>query len=105
MPNDRTKRWPGFIPKFSLLGAVLDTSSLAALLCFGGYALLFEVRMSSHYDFLVSVYKLIGLIIASGFVFGLVGLWQRSPTRWLAPIVSVLLAFIWLIGGVAIDPI
>jgi hypothetical protein len=105
MSNDGSNFWSGIIPKFSWLGMVLAASSVVALLCFAGYALLFEVRMSSHHDFLVSLYKLIGLIIASGFVFGVVGLWQRSPTRWLTPVVSILLAFVWLIGGVAIDPI
>jgi hypothetical protein len=105
MSNDGSNFWSDIIPKFSLLGMVLAVSSMAALLCFAGYALLFEVRMSSHYDFLVSLYKLIGLTIASGFLFGVAGLWQRSPTRWMTPVVSILLAVVWLIGGVAIDPI
>lgn len=105
MSDDGSNFWSGIIPKFSLLGMVLTASSMGALLCFASYALFFEVRMSSHYSLLVSLYKLIGLIITSGFVFGVAGLWQRSPTRWLTPVVSILLVFVWLIGGVAIDPI
>lgn len=105
MFNDGPNFWSGIIPKFSLLGMVLTASSMAALLCFAIYALLFEVRMSGHYGLLVSLYKLIGLTIASGFMFGVVGFWQRSPTRWITPAVSILLAFVWLAGGVLIDPI
>jgi hypothetical protein len=105
MSNDGSNFWSGVIPKFSWLGMVLAASSMVALVCFASYALLFEVRMSIHYGFLVSLYKLIGITITSGLVFGVAGIWQRSQTRWLTPVVSILLAFIWLIGGVAIDPI
>lgn len=105
MSDASSKFWSGTIPKFSLLGMVLTAFSMMALLCFAGYALLFQVRMSIHYGLLVSLYRLIGLTITSGFGFGVVGLWQRSPTRWLTPVASILLVFVWLIGGVAIDPI
>lgn len=84
---------------------VLIACSMVALLCFASYALLFGVRVSSHYDFLCSLYGLIGLLIAAGFVSGVVGAWQSSPTRWLTLVLSILLAFVWFIGGVAIDPI
>lgn len=104
MFNDGSNLWPGTIPKSSLLGMVLAVSAIVALLCFAIYAVLFGVRLSSHYDFLMRLYRLIGLVIASGFVFGVVGLWQSSPTRWLTPVLSLLLAFMWLAGGVAIDP-
>jgi hypothetical protein len=104
MSKDGSHLWPGIIPKSSLLGMLLNASSIVALLCFASYALLFGVRISSHYDFLVSLYRLVGLVIASGFVFGVAGLWQCSPTRWLTPVLSILLAFVWFIGGVAIDP-
>src|SRR5262245_22004870 len=104
MFKDGSNRWPGIIPKSSLLGMVLTISSMVALLCFASYALLAGVRMSSHYDLLMSLYRVIGLVIVSGFVCGVAGLWQRSPTRWLTPLLSILLACVWLIGGVAIDP-
>lgn len=94
MFNDGSKLWPGVIPKFSLLGVVLSASSTVALLCFASYALLFGVRMSVHYDFLLNMYRLIGMIITSGFVLGVAGAWKRSPTRWLTLILSILLALV-----------
>jgi hypothetical protein len=78
MSTDGPNFWSGIIPKFSLLGMVLTASSMVALLCFAGYAVLLGVRMSSHYGFLVSLYRLIGLTITSGLVFGVAGLWQRA---------------------------
>jgi hypothetical protein len=96
---------PGVFPKLSFIGMSLTSATVFGLLAFAIYAVIFGVRFSVHYELLVSIYRFFALLCMLGFLFGLVGVWRRSPLRWLAPACAFCTACIWLIGALMIDPI
>lgn len=96
---------PGIFPKLSLIGMFLTSATVFGLLAFTVYAGIFGVRSSVHYELLVSVYKFFAPLCVLGLLFGIVGVWRRSPLRWLAPACAFCTACVWFIGALMIDPI
>ena len=95
----------GTFTRFSLVGMFLSSATVFGLLVFAIYAEVFGVIFSVHYDLLVRIYKLFAPLCVLGFLFGLVGVWRRSPLRWYAPACAFFTACLWLVGAVMIDPI
>lgn len=75
----------GVLSRFSFVGMCLSCATVFGLLAFAIYAEAFGVIFSAHYDLLVTIYKLFAPLCVLGFLFGLVGVWRRSPLRWYAP--------------------
>jgi hypothetical protein len=98
-------RHSGVCPKLSFVGMFLTTATVFGLLAFAIYAVIFGVRFSIHYDLLASIYKFFAPLCVLGFLFGLAGIWRRSPLRWYAPACAFFAACVWLIGALMIDPI
>jgi len=95
----------GIFPKLSFVGMCLTSATIFGLVAFAIYAEMFGVRSSVHYELLIGIYKFMAPLCVLGFLCGLVGLWRRSPLRWLAPLCAFFTACVWFIGGVIIDPI
>ena len=99
----RLPHQPGVFPNLSFIGMSLTSATVFGLLAFAIYAETFGVRFSVHYELLVRIYKFLAPLCVLGFLFGLVGVWRRSPLRWFAPACAFCTACVWLFGALMID--